>query len=74
MQTSKCLIGKITCIIYKTQIAVICILRKKYMENLFYYKTHVLAIVGDTSTNFLTMFELERTAVEDKSSRVPLAA
>lgn len=28
MQTSKYLIGKITCIIYKTQIAVICILRK----------------------------------------------
>lgn len=43
-------------------------------KNMYYIKIQVLAIAGDTSTNFLTMFELERTAVDDKSSRVPLAA
>ena len=41
---------------------------------MYYIKIQVLAIAGDTSTNFLTMFELERTAVEDEYSGVPLAA
>ena len=52
MQTSKYLIGKITCIIYKTQIAVICILRKKYMENLFIIKDQLAGILTENDAGY----------------------